>query len=186
LPPICMRCGAPAGLPLVSEFHWCPTWLYYCFPLLPLLVLAAGLSQLWCRVSGCENREWLRALCCYCQLPLCRLHRRRLEVRKLAFVSCLFMLPFICLLCAFFELEGVAFGVTALALWLPWRLRVGKLMNKLGWFTHGAPAEIARRLGVSRSTVCRDLQAIEADAPRSRTGRRITLPRKWPRFPKSR
>lgn len=64
------------------------------------------------------------------------------------------------------------------------RLRVGALMNQLGWFTHGVPAEVARQLGVSRSTVCRDLKAIEGGAPRSPSGRRITLSRKWPKCPK--
>lgn len=128
LPQLCLRCGSPAAMPLASEVHWCPTWLYYCFPLLPLFVLAAGLSQLWHFMSGGVSQEWLGALCCYCQLPLCRQHRRRSEVRKLAFVSCLYMLPFICVVCSLFlELEGVAIGVTALVLWLPWLVVAGWL-----------------------------------------------------------
>ncbi len=52
------------------------------------------------------------------------------------------------------------------------RKKVGELMNQLGWFTTGIPAQVARLLGVSRSTVCRDLRWIERDDPCRAPGQR--------------
>lgn len=123
---MCIRCGAPTSLPLAVDFHWAPPWLYVFFPLLPLLVIVAGVLQLWQLLFRRPTHEWMRALYCYCQLPLCRRHRTLWEIRKLASVGCLFVLPFIGVFCrASLELVGIEFVLTAFALWSPWLVLAG-------------------------------------------------------------
>jgi AraC-like DNA-binding protein len=43
------------------------------------------------------------------------------------------------------------------------RLAVSKLLIRIGW-RRGCQTEIARKLGVSRSTICRDLQTLLRDS----------------------
>jgi hypothetical protein len=123
LPMTCMRCGAPASSHVPEEFHWNPRWVYFFLPLLVIVLL-----NLWHFFFRDKVHQWTRVRSCWCHIPMCSWHRLAGEVRKLAFVSCLFALPFICVIASsVVELEGIWIGVAALAAWLPFLVIAGWL-----------------------------------------------------------
>jgi len=49
------------------------------------------------------------------------------------------------------------------------RAQVARLLREYGLVDHGVCARIARELGVSRATICRDRQALMRDSRGTRT-----------------